>query len=45
LMLTRPDESLLIVTWQSNSATPKVPTMPTATDWTGLLRAAGIPTP
>jgi cell division protein FtsB len=42
LMLTRPDESLLIVTWQSDT---EPSTVPAATDWTALLRAAGIPTP
>lgn len=42
LMLTRPDESLLIVTWKSDTASSSVPA---ATDWNALLRAAGIPTP
>jgi hypothetical protein len=42
LMLTRPDESILVVTWTSDGAPS---TTPSATDWNALLRAAGIPTP
>jgi cell division protein FtsB len=42
LMLTRPDETLLIVTWQPPGDQP-VP--PRATDWKALLRAANIPSP
>lgn len=42
LMLTRPDETLLIVSWQSPGASP---TPPRATDWKALLRAANIPSP
>src|SRR4051812_26711349 len=40
LMLTRPDETLMIVTWQApgDQSTP-----PRATDWKALLRAANIP--
>jgi cell division protein FtsB len=43
LMLARPDETLLIVTWKTDGATSS--TTPAATDWNALLRAAGIPTP
>lgn len=42
LMLARPDETLLIVTWKAD---PSAPTTPAATDWNALLHAAGIPTP
>ncbi|MGI8856239.1 MAG: FtsB family cell division protein [Thermomicrobiales bacterium] len=42
LMLTRPDETLLIVTWQPPSGQPAPPR---ATDWKALLRAANIPSP
>ena len=42
LMLTRPDETLLIVTWQQPSGQPAPPR---ATDWKALLRAANIPSP
>ncbi|MDQ2785118.1 MAG: septum formation initiator family protein [Chloroflexota bacterium] len=44
LMLTRPGETLLIVTWQG-SGDPNAPQSPPATDWTALLRAANIPNP
>jgi len=44
LMLTRPDETLYIVTWQGNGD-PKAPHTPRSTDWKALLRAANIPTP
>ncbi|MHB8645590.1 MAG: FtsB family cell division protein [Thermomicrobiales bacterium] len=43
LMLTRPDETLFIVTWQGSSA-PQ-PQAPRSTDWKALLRAANIPNP
>jgi len=42
LMLTRPDETLLIVTWQAPSDQPAPPR---ATDWKALLHAANIPSP
>jgi cell division protein FtsB len=42
LMLTRPDETLLIVTWQPPNGQPAPPR---ATDWKALLRAANIPSP
>ena len=42
LMLTRPDETLLIVTWQPPNGQPAPPR---ATDWEALLRAANIPSP
>jgi cell division protein FtsB len=42
LMLTRPDETLLIVTWQPSNGQPAPPR---ATDWKALLRAANIPSP
>lgn len=42
LMLTRPDETLLIVTWQPPGDQPAPPR---ATDWKALLRAANIPSP
>lgn len=42
LMLTRPNETLLIVTWQTESGAPVTPR---ATDWNALLHAAGIRTP
>lgn len=42
LMLTRPDETLLIVTWQQPG---EQPAPPRATDWKALLRAANIPNP
>jgi cell division protein FtsB len=42
LMLTRPDETLLIVTWQPPNGQPAPPR---ATDWKALLRAANIPNP
>ena len=44
LMLTRPDETLLIVTWQG-SGDPHTPQVPRSTDWKALLRAADIPNP
>lgn len=42
LALARPDETLLIVTWQSpgEQGAP-----PRATDWKALLRAANVPSP
>lgn len=43
LMLTRPDETLMIVNWQ-NPNDPRA-TPPRSTDWKALLRAAGIPNP
>jgi cell division protein FtsB len=42
LMLTRPDETLMIVTWQPPNGQPAPPR---ATDWKALLRAANIPSP
>jgi cell division protein FtsB len=42
LMLTRPDETLLIVTWRPPNGQPAPPR---ATDWKALLRAANIPSP
>lgn len=42
LMLTRPDETLLIVTWQTPDDQPSAPR---TTDWKALLRAANIPSP
>lgn len=44
LMLTRPDETLFIVTWQG-SGDPNAPQAPRSTDWQALLRAANIPSP
>lgn len=44
LMLTRPDETLYIVTWQE-SGNSHVPQTPRSTDWKALLRAADIPNP
>jgi hypothetical protein len=44
LMLARPDERLLIVTWQGGGD-PHAPQAPRATDWKALLRAANIPSP
>jgi cell division protein FtsB len=42
LLLTRPDETLIVVNWQAPSGQP---TPPRATDWKALLRAANIPNP
>jgi cell division protein FtsB len=42
LMLTRPNETLMIVTWQPPNGQPAPPR---ATDWKALLRAANIPSP
>jgi len=42
LALTRPDETLMIVTWQQPG---EQPAPPRATDWKALLRAANIPSP
>ncbi len=42
LLLNRPDETLLLVTWLSGNGQP-VPPRPT--DWKVLLHAANIPTP
>lgn len=42
LMLTRPNETLVIVTWKTESGAPAAPR---ATDWNALLHAAGIRTP
>ena len=44
LMLARPDETLLIVTWQGNGD-PQAAHAPPSTDWKALLRAANIPNP
>ncbi len=44
LTLTRPDETLFIVTWQG-SGDPNAPLPPRSTDWKALLRAANIPNP
>jgi cell division protein FtsB len=44
LMLTRPDETLFIVTWQGRGD-PNAPQPPRSTDWKALLRAANIPNP
>ncbi len=44
LMLTRPDETLYIVTWQG-SGDASAPHAPRSTDWKALLRAANIPNP
>lgn len=44
LMLTRPNETLFIVTWQG-SGDPNAPQPPRSTDWKALLRAANIPNP
>lgn len=44
LMLTRPNETLFIVTWQGSGA-PNTPQSPRSTDWKALLRAANIPNP
>lgn len=44
LMLTRPDETLYIVTWQG-SGDANAPHAPRSTDWKALLRAANIPNP
>jgi cell division protein FtsL len=44
LMLTRPGETLFIVTWQG-SGDPHAPQTPRSTDWKDLLRAANIPNP
>jgi len=44
LMLTRPDETLFIVTWQANSDPQATHALP-STDWKALLRAANIPNP
>ena len=43
LILTRPGDTLLIVTWQSPGDPPA--TAPPPTNWKALLRAAGIPSP
>ena len=43
LMLTRPDETLMIVTWQRTGGPTR--RQPRATDWKALLRAANIPSP
>jgi hypothetical protein len=44
LMLTRPDETLFIVTWQSGGDSHG-PQAPRSTDWKALLHAADIPNP